>query len=136
MEPQQLSAKQVCELYRCRWRIEDAFGITKRLLGLSYWWVGDSNGVQIQIVCTWIFYAVLHDLCAEVAIALGQPLEKISVEMVFRGLYHYSQALLKEPKTELMSFYCQHSKLLGLIKTTRKRHHQSDAQLQEIWGFS
>lgn len=27
------------------WRIEDAFLLTKRLLGLSYLWVGGSNGV-------------------------------------------------------------------------------------------
>jgi hypothetical protein len=134
LEPKQLTAQQVCELYRCRWRIEDAFAITKRLLGLSYLWVGDVNGVQIQIVCTWIFYAVLNDLCAEVAIALHQPLERISVEMVFRALYHYSRACLREPETEIMSFYRQHSKLLGLVKAQRQRHRQVDAQLQEIWG--
>ena len=48
-------------------------------------WVGDTNGVQIQIVATWIFYAVLNNLCAQVAVALPQPLETISVEMVFPG---------------------------------------------------
>ena len=37
------------DLYRRRWSIEDAFAITKRLLGLSYLWVGDTNGVQIQL---------------------------------------------------------------------------------------
>jgi NADP-dependent 3-hydroxy acid dehydrogenase YdfG len=49
LDPQQLSAQQVCELYRCRWRVEEAFLLTKRLLGLAYLWVGDTNGVQIQI---------------------------------------------------------------------------------------
>jgi IS4 transposase len=67
LDPQILSAQQVCELYRRRWRVEDAFLLTKRLLGLAYIWVGDSNGVQIQIFATWIFYAVLNQLCIDVA---------------------------------------------------------------------
>ena len=48
LDPQQLSARQVCQLYRRRWRIEDAFLLTKRLLGLSYLWVGGQNGVQVK----------------------------------------------------------------------------------------
>jgi Transposase DDE domain len=67
LDPQQLSPQQVCDLYRRRWRIEDAFLLTKRLLGLSYFWVGGTNGVQMQVYATWIFYAVLNDLCADVA---------------------------------------------------------------------
>ena len=31
LDPQRLSARQVCELYRRRWRIEDAFALTKRV---------------------------------------------------------------------------------------------------------
>src|SRR6266852_2030255 len=92
LDPQALSARQVCQLYRCRWRIEDAFLITKRLLGLAYLWVAGSNGVQIQIHATWIFYAVLTDICQQVAVSLQQPLQSISVEMVFRGFYHAHRA--------------------------------------------
>ena len=75
LDPSQLSAQQVTDLYRQRWRIEEAFLLTKRLLGLAYLWVGGSNGVQIQMYATWIFYAVLTDLCAEVAVALDKPEE-------------------------------------------------------------
>src|SRR5947208_11998847 len=91
LDPNLLTAKQVCERYRRRWRIEDAFLLTKRLLGLSYLWVSSKNGIEIQIYATWIFYAVLIDLSNEVALALKQPVEKISVEMVFRSLYHFSR---------------------------------------------
>jgi IS4 transposase len=35
LDPEQLSPQQVCELYRRRWQIEEAFLLTKRLLGLS-----------------------------------------------------------------------------------------------------
>jgi hypothetical protein len=93
LDHQLLSAREVCELYRRRWRIEEAFLLTKRLLGLAYLWVGDRNGVEIQLYATWLFYAVLTDLCGQVAEALSQPLEKISVEMVFRSLYHFARAL-------------------------------------------
>lgn len=52
VEPTQLSEQQVCDLYRQHWKIEDAFLITKRLLGLSYLSVGGSNGVQLQLYAT------------------------------------------------------------------------------------
>jgi hypothetical protein len=39
-----------------------------------------------------IFYACLNDLCSSVAVELGQPKERISVEMVFRVLDHFSRA--------------------------------------------
>ena len=45
--------------------------LTKRLLGLSYLWVGDRNGVEIQLYATWLFYAVLSELCVQVAVALS-----------------------------------------------------------------
>ncbi len=105
LDPQQLSAQQVCDLYRRCWRVEDAFALTKRLLGFAYLWVGDSNGVQIQIYATWILYAVLNDLCAQVSVALQQPLEKISLEMVFRGLYHFATALKRGEAEEVISYF-------------------------------
>jgi Transposase DDE domain len=134
LDPNLLSAQQVCDLYRRRWRIEDAFLLTKRLLGLSYLWVGNSNGVQIQLYCTWIFYAVLMDLCAEVAIALHQPLEKISVEMVFRSLYHFSRARELGRETDLIPFLVDNAKGLGLIKAPRKRQRRVKAQSLDIWA--
>jgi hypothetical protein len=136
LDPQLLSAQQVCELYRRRWRVEDAFLLTKRLLGLSYLWVGGQNGVQIQIFATWIFYAVLNNLCAEVARALNQPLERISVEMVFRGLYHFSRALLRGESDDVVAFLAGNYKLLGLVKAERKRHRDSAALSQQIWAAS
>jgi hypothetical protein len=135
LETKQLPPHLVCELYRRRWRIEDAFALTKRLLGLAYLWVGDTNGVQIQIYATWIFYALLNELCAQVAVALNQPLERISMEMVFRGLYHYAQALLRGTQQTVVSFLVENHHLLALVKTVRKRQRKRDLQFQEIWGI-
>jgi Transposase DDE domain len=135
LDPQQLPPHLVCELYRRRWRIEDAFALTKRLLGLAYLWVGDRNAVQIQLYATWIFYALLNDLCAQVAVALNQPLERISMEMVFRGLYHYAQALLKGTQQSFVQFLVEHHRLLAIVKSLRKRQRKRDAQFHEIWGI-
>lgn len=136
LDPNQLPPHLVCELYRRRWRIEEAFALTKRLLGLAYLWVGDANGVQIQIYATWIFYALLNDLCAQVAVTLSQPLEQISMEMVFRGLYHYAQALLRGTQQTVVSFLVENHRLLALVKSVRKRQRQREVQFQEIWGLS
>ena len=76
LDPQVLSARQVCELYRRRWRIEDAFALTKRLLDLAYVWTGSSNAVQLQIYATLMFYAVLLTICQQVAHVLGEPLKR------------------------------------------------------------
>ena len=133
VDPTLLSSQQICELYRIRWRIEDAFSLTKRLLGLAYLWVGDTNGIQIQIFATWIFYAVLNQLRTEVAVALSQPIERISYEMVFRGLYHFSRALLRGEHNDVVSYLVAHHQLLGLVKATRKRHRDTIHQSELIW---
>jgi len=134
LDDQQLSAREVCQLYQSRWRIEEAFLLTKRLLGLSYLWVGGKNGVEIQVYATWIFYTVLTDVCAQVGQALAQPVEKISVEMVFRALYHYSRALERDEEVELLNFLVTHAKLLDLVKAERKRHRQRAAENLKVWG--
>ena len=134
LDPGTLSPQQVCELYRRRWRIEDAFLLTKRLLGLAYLWVAGSNGVQIQIYATWIFYLVLIDLCSEVAVALRQPLEQISVEMVFRSLYHFSRARQLGRATDLVPFLVDNARSFGLVKAQRKRHRYIKSQSLDIWA--
>lgn len=106
--------------------------LTKRLLGLAYLWVGGRNGVQIQLYATWSFYAVLNDLCTEVAVALQQPLERISVEMVFRSLYYFARTKVRDATVELIPFLVKHQRSFGLVKQERKRQRQ--AQALDIWA--
>lgn len=136
LDPQRLSAREVAEVYRQRWRIEESFLLTKRLLGLSYLWVGDRNGVEVQLYATWLFYAVLSDLCVEVAHALEEPLEQISVEMVFRSLYHFARAIDLGENPQLLPFLVQHARLLGLVKVKRKRHKERQQLERAIWAAS
>lgn len=131
-----MSAQQVCDLYAQRWRIEEAFLRTKRLLGLAYLWVGGSHGVQIQLYATWIFYAVLMDICAQVAVVLRQPLERLSVEMVFHSFYHFSRARPQNRTGALIPFLVQYHRSFGLVKAQRKRHRQIAAQSLDIWAES
>jgi hypothetical protein len=134
LTPQALSARQVCELYRRRWRIEDAFALTKRLLDLAYVWTGSTNAVQLQLYATLIFYAVLLTICQRVAEVLGEPLERISVEMVFRAFYHYSRAVQRGEGDDLVTFLVEHAKLLGLVKRRRKQHREHQQLESIIWG--
>lgn len=134
LDPAQLSARHICELYRRRWRIEDAFLITKRVLDLAYLWKASANGVQLQLYATFLFYLVLLTVCQQVAHSLNAPLEQISVEMVFRAFYHYSRALTRGETVDLVTYLVQHAKLLGLVKRQRKRHREIHNTEREVWG--
>lgn len=119
LDPAILSAEQVVALYGHRWRIEEAFLVVKRLLGLAYLWVGSLNGIQTQIWATWLLYAVLVDLTDDVAHALQQPYAALSLEMVFRGLYHFTQAFHRHQATDPVTYLAANAKRLGLIKHKR-----------------
>jgi len=67
-------------------------------------------------------------------VELGQPKEPISVEMVFRGLYHFSRAVLRGESTDVVTYLIKHHKMLGLIKQVRKRHLDNAVYYQKIWG--
>jgi hypothetical protein len=121
LDPQRLSVVEVVELYHYRWQIETAFLLVKRLLDLAYLWVGSLNGVQLQVWATFLFYAVLIDLCDEVAEVLQLPLETISVEMVYRGLYHYVQAVADGYAGPAAAYLAQEAKGLGIVKRERAR---------------
>ena len=97
-------------------RIEDAFNTVKRLLGLSYLWTGSINGIKLQIWATcgaaprrfppqgnahrWLFYAVLVDLGDAVADEISLPLDRISLEMIYRGLYYFHGASTRRKARE------------------------------------
>lgn len=119
LDPATLSAEQVVALYGQRWRIEEVFLVVKRLLGLAYLWVGSLNGLQTQVWATWLLYAVLVDLTDEVANTLQLPFDAVSLEMVFRALYHFTQAFHRQQATEPVAYLAANAKRLGLIKHKR-----------------
>jgi hypothetical protein len=122
LDPEVLPPYVVADLYSRRWRIEDTFNLLKRLLGLSYLWTGSVNGIKLQIWATWLFYAILIDLSDEVADSLTLPLDSISVEMVFRGIYHFTQALDRGSTTNLVAYLtAPENQDLGIVKSPRPK---------------
>jgi hypothetical protein len=121
LDPEVLPPYVLIDLYARRWRIEDAFHLVKRLLGLAYLWTGSLNGIKLQIWATWLMYAVLVDLSDAVAEAVQLPLERISMEMVWRGLYHFNHAYSTGKATDPVVYLAApENRDLGVIKTIRK----------------
>ena len=127
LDPAVLPASVVADLYRRRWRIEEAFQVVKRLLNLAYLWTGSPNGVLLQVWSTWLFFAVLVDLGDAVAEELLVPFDSISLEMVFRGLYHFMQANARGEATDLVKYLAApENRDLGVVKRIRKKPDPSE----------
>jgi len=50
------------------------------------------RSIQLQIGTTWLFYAILVNLGDAVADEVGLPFDRISLEMLYRSLYHFTYA--------------------------------------------
>jgi len=129
LDPVRLPAYYAVALYWQRWRIEDAYAIVKRLLGLASFWVGSQNGVQLQLWATWILYAVLVDLTDAVAEALDCPMAALSLEMVYRSLYHFTHAYHRGQATDPVAYLAAQSTRLGIRKRPRKSRPSRFAEL-------
>jgi Transposase DDE domain len=121
LDPLILPPYVIADLYGWRWRIEEAFNTVKRLLGLSYLWTGSLNGIKLQLWGTWLLscrtqlggnlrvnaplYAVLVDLGDAVADEVSLPFDRISLEMIYRGLYHFYVAHHKGLATDPIKYF-------------------------------
>lgn len=121
LDPSILPAVYVVALYWQRWRIEEAYLVVKRLLGLAYFACSAENAIATQLFATWILYAVLTDLSDAVAEALQQPFAMISVEMVYRGLYHFSQAYHRGLADDPIEYLARKASALAIIKAKRPK---------------
>jgi hypothetical protein len=122
LDPMLLPANVVADLYRRRWRIEEAFNTVKRLLNLAYLWTGSLNGILLQVWATWLFFALLVDLGDAVAEELMLPFDRISLEMVFRSLYHYTQAHHRGEASDPIKYLAApENRDLGVVKRIRKK---------------
>lgn len=117
-----LPTAQAVALYPQRWRVEDAFAIVKRLLGLAYFYCGAENAIEMQLWATWLLYAVLIDLTDAVAEALARPFADLSPAMVYRSLYFVTHAVAQNPTTDPVRYLADHARELGIIKRPRKPH--------------
>jgi hypothetical protein len=128
LDPGKLPAEQVIALYAQRWRIEEAFLQCKRLLNLSYLWGSTTNAIGLQVWATVLVYGVLVDLCGEAAMALQVPPERISLEMLYRSLYHYAGAVQRGERRGFIAWLADPSQHdLGIIKRERSRPRTPEA---------
>jgi len=121
LDAERLPTAYVVALYWQRWRIEDAYAIVKRLLGLAYFYSGSENAVCLQLWGTWMLYAVLVDLTDAVAEAFQKPFAAISMEMVYRSVYFFGQAVRRGEATDLVTYLVTNAEWLGLLKRKRRR---------------
>lgn len=136
LNSERLPTPYAVALYWQRWRIEDAYAIVKRLLGLAYFWVGSENGVALQLWATWLLYAVLVDLTDAVAEALNKPVAALSLEMVYRSLYFFASAFQRGEATDPVEFLAANAKRFGVLKQKRKRTRPSPLQLFDLTNSS
>jgi DDE family transposase len=134
LDPKRLPAAYLAALYAHRWRIEEAYAIVKRLLGLAYFWTGSANGVALQLWATWLLYAVLVDLTDAVAARLGLPFTALSVEMTYRSIYYFTSAHQQGKATDPVVYLAENAASLGIIKRKRKRKTPPTALLTNPAG--
>lgn len=135
LDTERLPAPYVVALYWQRWRIEDAYNIVKRLLGLAYFWVGSQNGVELQLWATWLLYVVLVDLTDAVAEELNQPFAALSLEMVYRSIYYFTGAYHRGETEDPVVYLANNATWLGVIKRKRK-HRPSPLQWLDLTDSS
>lgn len=116
LDDKKLPTAYVVALYWQRWRIEDAYNIVKRLLGLAYFCCGAQNAVEMQVWATWLLYVVLVDLTDAVAEALHQPFAAISIEMVYRSLYFFANDKQRNNADDVVTYLVKEAKLFGIVK--------------------
>ena len=63
---------------------------------------------------------VLIDLTDAVAEHLYLPFAIISIEMVYRSIYFFTQARQRSETDDLVAFLAQEARLFGIIKRKRK----------------
>jgi hypothetical protein len=69
-----------------------------------------------------LFYAVLVDLGDAVADELSLPFDRISLEMIYRGLDYFHGAVSRGEASDPVKYFAHadHQKCLGIVKRQRK----------------
>jgi hypothetical protein len=134
LDPARLPAGSVVALYAQRWRIEEAYALVKRLLGLAYFWTGSVNGVELQLWATWLLYTVLIDLTDAVAARLHRPFGALSVEMVYRSIYYFTVAHQQGKAKDPVTYLAENADWLGVLKRPRKPKSPAPTLLTAVAG--
>ena len=97
-------------------------------------WTGSPQAIQWPIYATLIFDAVWLTIGQQVALALGEALERSSVERVCRALDHAGRAVPRGEYAALRRLLQEQAKRLGIVKRWRQRHRESQPLESLMWG--
>ena len=75
---------------------------------------------------TWLFYAVLVDLGDAVADELSLPFDEISLEMIYRGLYHLLWLIKKVRQQTQLSILLTEKSRFRYYQTETKTQHKAN----------
>jgi hypothetical protein len=78
---------------------------------------------------------VLVDLTDQVTEALRHPFAAISMDMVYRSLYFFTQAYHRGETIDVAAYLAAHAKLFGLIKRKRPAKSHSPLPLPPSYCF-
>jgi hypothetical protein len=118
LDPSLLPARDVVELYRRRWDIEQAFNLIKTHLQLYLVWSGHANVVKLQLFATLIVSQVLLALRNQVAAEAKAPLRDVSLHGVIIWMPQLAAAG-KDPVRELAAM----GRDAGIIRPFRGREY-------------
>ncbi|WP_083760316.1 hypothetical protein [Roseiflexus castenholzii] len=77
----------------------------------------------LPVWATWLFFALLVEVGDAVAEERMRPVDQISREMVFRGLYHVTQAWRRGEAADPIKYVsAPDNRDLGVVKRLRKKH--------------
>jgi len=82
----------------------------------------------LQVWATWLLYATLVDISDAIAQQLDLPLDRISLDMTYRGIYHFTRAQARGETTDLIT-YLATQKDLAVVKTIRKHKTRQKGNL-------
>jgi len=87
--------------------------------------IGAQNAVEMQIWATWLLYVILIDLTDAVAEALNKPFSAISIEMVYRSLYFFTNARQCGETDNVVTYLANEAKFFGILKRKYKSDNPS-----------
>ena len=82
--------------------------------------------LRLHIWATWLFYAVLVDSCDAVMYELSLPFDRISLEIIYCGLYYFHGASKRGEAQDSVKYFSNPDlvKCLGIVKRQRKQRNK------------
>lgn len=130
LDPRRLPAREVVELYRRRWDIEQAFNLLKTHLGLHLLWSGHRHVLLQQVFATLIIAQIVLALRTEVALQANAELREVSLALLIQWLPQLA-ATGRDPVAE----FVRDARRVGFIRPFRGQEYRVPAVAWEEYAF-